>query len=174
MPPRRVQIQQPLRRMRVRPIPRIDHRHPRQVPRQQMRRPRVRMPNHHRIHPHRLQRQPRIQQRLPLRHAAGAARHINDIRTQDFPRLLKRNPRPRAGLIKQRYDDPPPQRRRLLNIPRQHIPHRIRIIQRRPNLLGAEIIQIQNMPPPAQAAARIRRHRRRARRIPIPRSRRAP
>ena len=104
------------------------------------------MPDYYGINPHGLQGKTRVEERLALFHTAGGGSHVDDVSAENFTGFFERNAGARAGLVKQRHDDAPSQSGNLFDVAGQDFAHRCRVVQNCPDLLGREIVQIQNMP----------------------------
>ena len=137
-----VQVQQTLSRVRMGSIAGVDHGDVAQVARQEVRRAGMGMPHHDHVHSHGLQGQPGVQQRFAFFNAAGRRGHVDYVGAEDLAGFFKRNARSRAGLVEQRHDHPAAQGRHLFHVPLQHRAHGSRVVQRRRDLFGGEVVQI--------------------------------
>ncbi len=114
-------------------------------PRQEVRRPGHRVPDHHHVRVHGLQGEAGVLQALPFHHAARRGRDVDDVGAQPLARDLERGPRPRAGLVEQVDDRLAAQRRHLLDVPGGDLLHRGRRVQNEADLLDREFSNAQQV-----------------------------
>ena len=118
--PDREHIEQRLRRMFVETVARVDHRalEPRG---QELRRARAGVADDDDIALHGLDVPGRIEQRLPLDHAAGRGRDVDHVGRKPLARKFEGRPRPRARLVEEVDHRLAAERRHLLDVPLGHV-----------------------------------------------------
>ena len=142
----RIQVQERLGGVRVGAVSRVYHRGV-DVARDQVRRSRRGMSDDDDVGVHGLHRQRRVVKGLALLDAASCARDVDHVGAQYLARLLEGDPRAGAGLVEEGDNGLAPQGRRLLDIPAQYAHHRVRILQHGHDLIGGEVVQIEDVPP---------------------------
>ncbi len=138
--PHRERIQQPLRRMLVRPVARVDHPGPQPL-RQELRRPRRLVPDHDHVRVQGLQDHRRILERLALLQARRRGAHVHHVGTHPHGRQFERNPRPRARLHEKIHERLASQRRHLLQISFANPLESLRGVQNQPDLVRRQRVE---------------------------------
>ena len=152
----RHQVEQALGRVLVGTVAGIDDR-AFQMLRQQMRRARRGMADHHDVGPHRLDVLGRVDERLALRQARAARRKVLSVGREPLGGQAEAGPRAGRVLEEQVEDDPALQGGHLLAAARRDLGERLGGIEDRQDLLARQLFQTQQMfPAPAEPCSRRR------------------